>query len=322
VRAFGSAGLLDKVRTGSTTSIEFQSRTRLTSNALFCVLIAISTLHLSRSSQIQQTKALNNNMPSFTIQNSVAFVTGTNKPNGIGRAIVEALLSHGAAKVYATARDAVQLEDLVAQHDDKVVAVALDVTDLKAIANLSIAYPDVTLVVNNAGYAAMTSSIQDVERTLTEIQVNYIAPMAIGKSFAPVFANLKGTEEESRPSAFVNINSIASFVNFPIAGTYSASKAAAHSLTQAQRRDLNNSLVIGVYPGPIDTAMAEDVPFDKVPPSVVADALIEALQQGTEDVFPDPMAQQLYEGFKADAKAVEKYMTAQPETPETIQPEQ
>jgi NAD(P)-dependent dehydrogenase (short-subunit alcohol dehydrogenase family) len=261
-------------------------------------------------------------MLSFNIQSSVAFVTGTNKPNGIGRAIVEALLSHGATKVYATARDASQLQDLVAQHNGKVVAVALDVTDLKAIANLSIAYPDVTLVVNNAGYAAMTSSIQDVDRTLTEIQVNYIAPMAIGKSFAPVFANLKRAEEEIKPSALVNINSIASFVNFPVAGTYSASKAAAHSLTQAQRRDLNNSLVIGVYPGPIDTAMAEDVPFDKVPPSVVADALIEALQQGTEDVFPDPMAQQLYEGYKADAKAVENSMAAEPETPETIQPEQ
>jgi NAD(P)-dependent dehydrogenase (short-subunit alcohol dehydrogenase family) len=261
-------------------------------------------------------------MPSFTIQNSVALVTGTNKPNGIGRAIVEALLSHGAAKVYATARDASQLHDLVAQHNGKVVAVALDVTDLKAIANLSIAYPDVTLIVNNAGYAAMTSSIQDVDRTLTEIQVNYIAPMAIGKSFAPLFANLQGTQDETKPSAFVNINSIASFVNFPIAGTYSASKAAAHSLTQAQRRDLNNSLVIGVYPGPIDTAMAEDIPMDKVPPSTVADALIAALEQGTADVFPDPTAQQLYEGYKADAKAVEKSMAPQPETPGTVQPEQ
>jgi NADP-dependent 3-hydroxy acid dehydrogenase YdfG len=111
-------------------------------------------------------------MPSFAIQNSVALVTGANKPNGIGRAIVEALLARGAAKVYATARDTSQLDDLISKHNSKVVAVALDVTDLKAIANLSIAYPDVTLVVNNAGYAAMTSSIQDVDRTVSEIQVN------------------------------------------------------------------------------------------------------------------------------------------------------
>jgi short-subunit dehydrogenase len=56
----------------------------------------------------------------------------------------------------------------------------------------------------------------------------------------------------------VNINPIGSFVNFPLGATYFASKAAAHSLTQAQRGDLSNSLVIGVYPSPIDTVMAED----------------------------------------------------------------
>jgi short-subunit dehydrogenase len=136
--------------------------------------------------------------------------------------------------------------------------------------------------------------------------------MAIGKSFAPVFSKLKSADEHVRPSALV----IASFVNFPLGATYSASKAAAHSLTQAQRRDLSNSLVIGVYPGPIDTAMAEDYLIEKVPPSVVADAMIEALEQGIEDVIPDPMAQELYKGFRADAKAVERSMVAQPDPAE------
>jgi hypothetical protein len=72
----------------------------------------------------------------------------------------------------------------------------------------------------------------------------------------------------------------------------------------------SNSLVIGVYPGPIDTYMAENVPFEKSPPSDVADALIEALKNGVEDVFPDPMSKQLFEGWKADAKALEKNMAA------------
>jgi hypothetical protein len=66
--------------------------------------------------------------------------------------------------------------------------------------------------------------------------------------------------------------------------------------------------VVGVYPGPIDTDMAENLPFDKVSPSTVAQAIVDALENGTEDVFPDPMATQLYEGWKADAKALEKQM--------------
>jgi NAD(P)-dependent dehydrogenase (short-subunit alcohol dehydrogenase family) len=250
------------------------------------------------------------NMPSFVVKDAVAFVTGTNKPKGIGRAIVDALLANGAAKVYATARDATQVDYLVDAHPGKVVAVALDVTDLDAIAKLSESYPDVTIVINNAGYGSYVNTIEDLKKSSDEMQINYMAPLAIGKSFAPVFAKLNSADDQVKPSALVNINSIASLVNFPIAGTYSASKAAEHSLTQAQRRDFSNSLVIGVYPGPIDTDMAENVPFEKSPPSDVADALIEALANGVEDVFPDPMSKQLFEGWKADAKALEKNMAA------------
>jgi NAD(P)-dependent dehydrogenase (short-subunit alcohol dehydrogenase family) len=176
-------------------------------------------------------------MPSFKIQGSVAFATGTSKPRGIGRAIVEALLANGASKVYATARTTSQLDDLVAQHNGQVVAVPLDVTDLDAIAALSESYPDVTIIVNNAGYLSGSTSLGDVDAVKTEMLVNYIAPMAIGKAFASVFANVPSVEEDVKPTALVNINSILSFVNAPACATYSASKAGAHSLTQAQRRD-------------------------------------------------------------------------------------
>ena len=246
-------------------------------------------------------------MTSFNIQNSVAFVTGTNKKRGIGRAIVEALLANGASKVYATARNASQLDDLVTESQGKVIAVELDVTDLDAIEKLADLYPDVTLVVNNAGYFGNTSSIDDVKN---EIAINYFAPLAIAKSFSNTFANVSSDEPGVKPTALININSIASFVNFPVGGTYSASKAAAHSLTQAQRRDLKNTLVIGVYPGPIDTDMADGIDMEKTPPSAVAAAIVEALSQGTEDVFPDPTAVHLHESWKKDAKALEHQMAA------------
>ena len=243
---------------------------------------------------------------SLNIENQVAFVTGTNKKNGIGRAIVHALIAEGVKKVYATARDTKELQDLVDQYDtDKVIAVPLDVTDLNAIKKLSEQYPDVTLVVNNAGCLSggSGSSLEsEIAKVQQEMKVNYLAPLAIVSSFAPLLKN-------STESAVVNINSIASLVNFPVAGTYSASKAAAHSLTQAQRRDLPNSLVVvGVYPGPIDTAMAEELPFDKTPPSALADAVITALKKGEEDVFPEGMANHLFDNWKTDAKSVEREM--------------
>jgi NAD(P)-dependent dehydrogenase (short-subunit alcohol dehydrogenase family) len=251
-------------------------------------------------------------MPSFNITDSVALVTGTNKPNGIGHTIVEALLKAGAAKVYATARQASlsQLDELVALHGGKVVAVALDVTNLMDIEALPLLYPDVNLVVNNAGYIGFTSSIDDVEESLLEIKVNYIAPMAIGKSFAPIFFKLKGdlVNDDVKASALVNINSITSFVNFPLFATYSASKAASHSLTQAQRRDLKDTLVIGVYPGPIDTDSLQQVGGEKDSPAVVASALIQALTNGTEDVFPDDIAEELHLEWKHNAKRLEEQL--------------
>jgi short-subunit dehydrogenase len=98
-------------------------------------------------------------------------------------------------------------------------------------------------------------------------------------------------------------------VNFPGVATYSASKAASHSLTQGQRRELPNSLVIGVLPGPIDTDMAVNMTFDKETPSAVAEAIVDALKNGTEDIYPDAMARQLFDGWKTDAKALEIQMT-------------
>lgn len=256
----------------------------------------------------------NTNNININIDNTIAFVTGTNKKNGIGRAIVDALLQRGAKKVYATARDTSQLQDLVISANGRVVPVTLDVTNRDAIKQLGSLYPDVNLVVNNAGYAEMSSSLDDnaVEAATKEMEINYIAPLGIVKSFAN---NLRGVDN----SAVVNIASIASFVNFPIGATYSASKAATHSLTQAQRRDVGDkTLVVGVYPGPIDTSMAEGLPFEKTAPSAVADRVMDALSGGEEDVFPDKMAVELHEGWQSDAKSVERMMAMSQAQEQTV----
>jgi hypothetical protein len=71
--------------------------------------------------------------------------------------------------------------------------------------------------------------------------------------------------------------------------------------------------VVGVYPGPIDTDMAKDLTMPKASPRDVALAVTKALEEGSEDVFPDAIASQLYEGWKHDAKAVEKQMAASAE---------
>ncbi len=94
----------------------------------------------------------------------------------------------------------------------------------------------------------------------------------------------------------------------PIASTYSVSKAAVHSITQGMRGELakDNVLVMGVYPGPIDTDMAAGVEVEKDSPENVARNLAEGLMDGVEDMFPDVMSKQIGEFYASNPKAVEQ----------------
>jgi hypothetical protein len=61
-----------------------------------------------------------------------------------------------------------------------------------------------------------------------------------------------------------------------------------------------------VYPGAVDTDMIRDFEMAKTAPSVIAEATLDGIEAGAEDVFPDAMSQQLYEAWRADHKAVER----------------
>jgi short-subunit dehydrogenase len=136
-----------------------------------------------------------------------------------------------------------------------------------------------------------------------DMAVNVFGTTDMIRAFAPVL-------EANGGGAVVVLNSVASLVNFPIFGGYSASKAALHSVTQAVRAALEPKgiLVTGVYPGPIDTSMADPIDLPKEPPSAVAEATLAALANGEEEVFPDAMAKELARNFQADWKALEKSM--------------
>ncbi len=72
--------------------------------------------------------------------------------------------------------------------------------------------------------------------------------------------------------------------------SHSASKAAAYSLTQSLRAELPGTLVIGVMPGFVDTEMVANIQAPKLAPTDVGAAIIKALREGTEDVYPGSAA--------------------------------
>src|SRR6185436_21183900 len=97
----------------------------------------------------------------------------------------------------------------------------------------------------------------------------------------------------------------------PMTG-YSASKAAAHSLTQALRPVLaaRGVTVHGVYPGGIDTDMTAGIAVAKTPPAEVAARLLDGLAADEEDIFPDPNSTAMADVWRTDPKAFERAFAA------------
>ena len=240
-------------------------------------------------------------MSSVSVKDAVVFVSGANR--GIGRAIAEEAVARGASRVYATARNLSSLDELLEKHSGSVVAVQLDVTNGEQIQAAAAQAQDVQILINNAGVAGYSGFIynHDQDSAHREMATNYFGPLNLTRAFADaIVANGSG--------AVANVISIGGLLNFPMAATYSASKAAAHSLTQGMRAELapQGVHVFGVYPGPIDTDMAAGIDMPKETPGYVANRIFDGMADGIEDITTDAFADEFVRGVKADAKAVEK----------------
>ena len=88
---------------------------------------------------------------------------------------------------------------------------------------------------------------------------------------------------------------------------YSASKAASYSITQSLEQVLREqgTQVVSVHPGPIATEMADNAGLEGgEPPSVVADSIMDALQNGRFHAFPDEMARQFQQAYQTFAENI------------------
>jgi len=232
-----------------------------------------------------------------SVNGRAVLITGANR--GIGKVMVEEFLAAGARKVYAAARRTESLQPLVEVWGDRVVPVEIDLNRPETITAAAGFANDVDIVVNNAGILNVEGPISRnaVAALQSEMEVNVYGLMRIARAFAPILKANGG-------GALVQLNSVASIKSFASFATYSASKAAAYSITQALRDELSaqGTRVLSVHPGPIATDMAEDAGFTDMaePPVVVAQAILAALQAGEFHVFPDTMAKQVasvYQGF-------------------------
>ena len=221
----------------------------------------------------------------MNIDGSIAFVTGANR--GLGAAFTEALLERGAAKVYAAVR---RRPNTIT--DPRVVPVRLDLTDPDSIVAAAQQASDATLVINNAGISTRTPILGDEAGLRQELEVNYLGPIAVSRNFAPVL-------EANGGGALVNVLSVLSWVTLPTTAGYSAAKSALWSATNALRLTLaeQNTLVVAVHVGYMDTDMAAAITTPKANPRAVADATLDAVQVGDHEVLADDLSRKVRAGL-------------------------
>jgi NAD(P)-dependent dehydrogenase (short-subunit alcohol dehydrogenase family) len=238
---------------------------------------------------------------SYEISGRTCLVTGANR--GIGKAILESFIEHGASRVYAAVRDVKSATTLVQEHDDKVVPLRLDLSDTDSIKEAAAAAGDVEVVVNNAGVLTNGTPLDDqaLKNLAFEMDVNVNGLIRMAQGFAPILKNNGG-------GVFAQLNSVASMKSFPAFSTYCASKAAAYSITQALRLTLaeQGTTVLSVHPGPIATDMGDAAGLTDIaePASLVGEAIIAALRDGDFHAYPDSMAKQVGAAYADFARNV------------------
>src|SRR5438105_6314539 len=236
------------------------------------------------------------------IEGATALVTGANR--GLGAAIAQALLDSG-AKVYGAARDSTAITN------PDVIPVLLDVNSLDDVASAARTCGDVSIVVNNAGILRQSASLAagGIEAARAEMETNYFGSMRVARAFAPVLRDNGG-------GALVNVLSVLSFISMPQGATYSASKAAAWSLTNALRIELRRqgTLVVAVHAGFIDTDMAAGVSGEKVSPESVAKQIVTAIASDTEEVLADATSEMVKAALPNDLTTLYPALQAQWET--------
>ena len=223
-------------------------------------------------------------------------ITGANR--GIGAALVKEALNRGAKRVFAGTRGA------LSKTDPRVTALTLDVTNASQIQRAVDEVGALDILINNAGIG-IADDLTDLDAIQKHLDVNLLGPLKVTQAFLPLLTRSKG--------AIVNILSVTSVAPFPVIPSYSISKAAALSLTQSLRALLARQGVgvHGVILGAVDTDMSRDYDVPKVSPESAAVGIFDGLENGEEEIFPEPTSQPIAEGWRAGvAKALERRINA------------
>lgn len=228
----------------------------------------------------------------MTIEGKTVLVTGANR--GIGQALTTEALARGATRVYAGTRQP------LAHPDARVTPLMLDITNTAQVQAAASQAEPLDILINNAGIA-QPDLLNDPAALERHLAVNLYGTHAVTQTFLPALIRSRG--------AIINILSVNALAALPRIPSYSVSKAAAFSLTQSLRAFLAGQgvSVHAVMAGPVDTDMTRGLDIPKASPESVARAVFDAVDNGEEDIFPDPASAPMADSWRnSAAKTLER----------------
>jgi NAD(P)-dependent dehydrogenase (short-subunit alcohol dehydrogenase family) len=232
----------------------------------------------------------------MTIADKTVLVTGANR--GIGQALVEEALNRGAKRVYAGARQP------LTHGDRRVTPLTLDVTNAAQIQRAVDEVDSLDILINNAG-VALYDDLSDRAVLERHLAVNLFGAYGVTQAFLPLLTGSKG--------AIVNNLSANALAPLPLIPAYSISKAAAFNMTQSLRVLVaaRGVRVHAVLTGLVDTDMTRGLDIPKASPDTVARGIFDGVENGQEEIFPDPMSESLAQSWRSGAaKALERQYAA------------
>jgi NAD(P)-dependent dehydrogenase (short-subunit alcohol dehydrogenase family) len=222
----------------------------------------------------------------MNIEKKTILITGGNR--GIGRALVEEALKRGSRRVYAGTRGSWQ------HPNPRVTCLNFDVTDAEQIRAAVSQIEALDVLINNAGIA-IPDDLSQPRVIEQHLAVNLFGTLNVTQAFLPLLRQSHG--------AIVNNISTVALVALPIIPAYSISKAAMLSMTQSLRALLTGQgvAVHAVLTGPVDTDMTRGIDYPKASPQHVARAIFDGLENGEEEIFPDPLSQSIAASWSSGA---------------------
>jgi NAD(P)-dependent dehydrogenase (short-subunit alcohol dehydrogenase family) len=222
----------------------------------------------------------------MSIADTTVLVTGANR--GIGRALVDDALRRGVKRVYAGTRGP------WAHPDERVTPLTLDVTDAAQIQAAVERVESLDILINNAGISLL-DDLGDRAALDRHLAVNLFGTYGVTQAFLPLLTRSRG--------AIVNNVSLAALAPVPVTPAYSISKAAAFNLTQSLRALLagRGVRVHAALTGPTDTEMTRSLEIPKASPESVARAILDGVEKGEEEIFPDPLSETMAESWRTGA---------------------